>query len=321
MYPGPGSSHNLTRGKSPPNPTIVLVHGAWADASSWNAVASELQSQGFTVLAPPNLLRAAAIDAPYVASFIEQRTTGPVVLVGHSYGGFVITNAGTGGGDVRALVYVDAFLPDEGENVFAILGGSGSALDVPDPTTVLDIVGYPGAPEGDAELPEAGYGAHGLRAGPAGGRTVVDRGEPAADHPGCHTTPSGAPAWKSLPSWAVVGTEDRVIPPDTQRHMASRARATRRPRWPGPGCSTWVCTGGRHPSGSGRCVEHRRPESSTCSGRTVPRVRSATQHPTSSGRERAVRGRCAGAGLDGFRDREPAPDGVVVRRRADGSSG
>jgi pimeloyl-ACP methyl ester carboxylesterase len=74
-----------------------------------------------------------------------------VVLVGHSYGGFVITNAASAGGDVRALVYVDAFVPDEGETVFQILGGSGSALDVPDPTTVLDLVGYPGGPEGDAE--------------------------------------------------------------------------------------------------------------------------------------------------------------------------
>src|SRR3954464_7164464 len=134
-----------------PSPTIVLVHGAWADASSWNAVASDLQRQGLEVLAPTNLLRGVAIDAPYVASFVAQRTTGPVVLVGHSYGGFVITNAATGGGDVKALVYVDAFIPDEGEVVFQILGGSGSALDVPDPTTVLDLAGYPGSPEGDVE--------------------------------------------------------------------------------------------------------------------------------------------------------------------------
>src|ERR1700709_1873340 len=134
-----------------PEPTIVLVHGAWADASSWNAVASELQGQGFTVLAPTNLLRAVAIDAPYITSFIAQRTSGPVVLVGHSYGGFVTSNAATGAENVKALVYVDAFIPDEGENVFQILGGSGSAFDIPDPTAVFDIAGYPGAPEGDAE--------------------------------------------------------------------------------------------------------------------------------------------------------------------------
>jgi pimeloyl-ACP methyl ester carboxylesterase len=114
-----------------PKPTIVLVHGAWADASSWNAVTSPLQREDFTVLAPTNLLRGVSIDAPYIASFLAQRTSGPVVLVGHSYGGFVITNAATGGGDVRALVYIDAFAPDEGETTFSILGGSGSALDVP----------------------------------------------------------------------------------------------------------------------------------------------------------------------------------------------
>src|SRR6195952_1034465 len=119
-------------------PTIVLVHGAWADASSWNAVASELQSQGFTVLAPQNLLRGVAQDADYIASFLAQRTSGPVVLVGHSYGGLVITNAGKGGGDVKALVYVDAFIPEEGETVFQILGGFGSAFDIPDPSVVFD---------------------------------------------------------------------------------------------------------------------------------------------------------------------------------------
>src|SRR6201992_1324812 len=134
-----------------PKPTIVLVHGAWADGCSSQAVSKELQSQGFTVLTPPNLLHGVASDAAYVASFLQQRTTGPVVLVGHSYGGVVITNAGTAGGDVKALVYVDAFIPEVGETVFQILGGSGFALRGPHPTAVLDIVGYPGAPEGDAE--------------------------------------------------------------------------------------------------------------------------------------------------------------------------
>ena len=122
-----------------PKPTIVLVHGAWADGSSWNAVSVELQQQGFTVLTPPNLLRGVAADSAYLASFLAQRTTGPVVLVGHSYGGVVITNAGAGGGDVKALVYVNAFIPEIGESVFDILGESGSALAVPDPTTVLDL--------------------------------------------------------------------------------------------------------------------------------------------------------------------------------------
>src|SRR6478735_6171919 len=210
-----------------PKPTIVLVHGAWADASSWNAVATELQSQGFTVLAPPNLLRGVPIDGPYIASFLAQRTSGPVVLVGHSYGGFVITNAALGGGDVKALVYVDAFVPDLGETVFQILGGSGSALDVPDPTTVLDLVGYPGSPEGDLEAFLKADTVHQYFAqdlDEADRWFIVESQRPITLS--ANTTPSGEGAWNSLPSWAVVGTEDRVIPPATQRSMAERAGAT-----------------------------------------------------------------------------------------------
>jgi pimeloyl-ACP methyl ester carboxylesterase len=210
-----------------PKPTIVLVHGAWADGSSWNLVAPELRSRGLTVLTPPNLLRGVTTDAPYVSSFVAQRATGPVVLVGHSYGGVVITNAASGAGDVRALVYVDAFVPDEGETVFQILGGSGSALDVPDPTTVLDLVGYPGAPEGDVEAFLKADTVHGSFAQdlPEEDRwLIVESQRPITL--GANLTPSGPAAWRTLPSWAVVGTEDRVIPPDTQRRMAERAGAT-----------------------------------------------------------------------------------------------
>jgi pimeloyl-ACP methyl ester carboxylesterase len=210
-----------------PEPTIVLVHGAWADASSWNAVAAGLQSQDFSVLAPPNLLRGVAADAAYVASFLAQRTSGPVVLVGHSYGGFVITNAATGGGDVRALVYVDAFMPDDAETTFQILGGSGSALDVPDPTTVLDIVGYPGAPEGDAEAflkPDTVHQSFAQDL-PEADRWLIAAGQRPITL-SANTTGSTTSAWKTLPSWTVVGTEDRIIPPDVQRRMAERAGAT-----------------------------------------------------------------------------------------------
>ena len=207
-------------------PTIVLVHGAWADGSSWNAVSTELQSQGFTVFTPPNLLHGVASDAAYVASFIAQRAPGPVVLVGHSYGGFVITNAG-GADNIKALVYVDAFIPEEGEFVFQILGGSGSALAVPDPTTVLDLVTYPGAPEGDLEAFLKADTVHNSFAQdlPEADRLLII----ASQRPitlGANTTPSGAAAWKGRPSWAVIGTEDRVIPPATQRSMAERAGAT-----------------------------------------------------------------------------------------------
>src|SRR6478609_3393692 len=176
-----------------PKPTIVLVHGAWADASSWNAVSGALRGEGLTVLSPPNLLR----------------------------------GAGTDGGDVRALVYVDAFIPDPGETVFEILGGSGSALAVPDPTTVLDLVGYPGAPEGDVEAflkPDTVHNSFAQDLPEADRWLIVSSQRPIAL--GANIGPTGTPAWKTLPSWAVVGTEDLVIPPATQRSMAERAGAT-----------------------------------------------------------------------------------------------
>src|SRR6478609_471624 len=184
-----------------PQPTIVLVHGAWADASSWNAVSAELRGQGFTVFSPPNLLRGVSTDAAYISSFVAQRTEGPVVLVGHSYGGFVITNAATGDGDVKALVYVDASVPD--------------------------LVGYPGSPEGDLEAFLKADTVHQYFAqdlDEADRWLIVESQRPITLS--ANTTPSGEGAWNSLPSWAVVGTEDRVIPPATQRSMAERAGAT-----------------------------------------------------------------------------------------------
>lgn len=207
-------------------PTIVLVHGAWADGSSWNRVATDLQQKGFTVLVPPNLLHGVVGDAANISSFVAQRTSGPVVLVGHSYGGFVITNADLTD-EVKALVYVDAFIPDEGEFVFQILGGSGSALDVPDPTTVLDLIGYPGAPEGDLEVflkPDTVHNAFAQDLPEDERWLIVASQRPIALQ--ANTTPSGAPSWRGRQSWAVVGTEDLVIPPAVQRSMAERAGAT-----------------------------------------------------------------------------------------------
>jgi len=107
----------LTRGvfAQPPTqqkPTIVLIHGAFADASSWNAVIDRLQDKGYTVAAPPNPLRGLVTDAPYVSSVLNT-ITGPIILVGHSYGGAVITNAATGNPNIKALVYIAAYIPDQ----------------------------------------------------------------------------------------------------------------------------------------------------------------------------------------------------------------
>ena len=178
------------------------------------------------MLTPANLLRGPA-DAAYISSFLAGRTSGPVVLVGHSYGGFVITNAATGGGEVKALVYVDAFAPDEGDFVFKLLGGSGSALDVTDPTTVLDLAPYPGGPDGDVEAFLKADTVHNFFAQdlPEADRwLIVESQRPITLS--ANTSPSGVPAWKTIPSWTVIGTDDLVIPPGIQHTMAERAGAT-----------------------------------------------------------------------------------------------
>src|SRR5574341_408270 len=138
-------------------PTIVLVHGAWADASSWKGVTTRLQADGYKVYAVPNPLRGLSADAAYVASIL-QTIPGPIVLVGHSYGGAVITNAATGNSNVKALVYIDGFAPDEGETGLDLLsmppppGASPSCVAVANPLTIFNAVPYPGAPSGDADL-------------------------------------------------------------------------------------------------------------------------------------------------------------------------
>ena len=110
----------------PTTPTIVLVHGAWADASSWTGVIRLLHAAGHDVVALPNTLRGPKADAAIVRNYLDT-VDGPVLLVAHSYGGFVITNAATGAQNVKGLVYVDAFIPDEGQPAVA-LAGAGSAL-------------------------------------------------------------------------------------------------------------------------------------------------------------------------------------------------
>src|SRR5207249_1912200 len=132
---------------SGPKPSVVLVHGAWADGSSWSGVVARLQDQGYTVYVPPNPLRGLASDSAYLASFL-QSITGPIILVGHSYGGAVITNAATGNSNVKALVFVDAFVPDEGESLGDLAtappppGQNGSCLSG-DPTQVFNFVPLP----------------------------------------------------------------------------------------------------------------------------------------------------------------------------------
>jgi pimeloyl-ACP methyl ester carboxylesterase len=202
----------------------VLIHGAWADGSSWNAVTPHLSTDGYTVRVPPNLLRSLTNDAANVASFLST-ISGPIILVGHSYGGGVITNAAAGNANVKALVYVDAFAPDQGETIFP-LAGSDSAL-AGDPPTPFDFVPYPDAPDGDVDL----YLKKNVFLSPfasglptAAAELLYASQRPCALSAG--NTPSGTPAWKTIPSWCVLGTSDKIIVRSQQQMMAERAKAT-----------------------------------------------------------------------------------------------
>ena len=201
-------------------PTIVLVHGAFADASGWTAVIKNLQRDGYPVFAPANPLRSLQGDAEYVRTFLST-IDGPIVLVGHSYGGAVITNAATDVANVSSLVYICGFALDEGEAVLGALALGGGTTALGDHTLVRP---YPGAGEGDGD----GYidpeyfkelFCDDLSDEDAAALSVSQR--PAALN--TLGTPSGVPAWKTIPSWFLIGADDRTIPVEAHRAMAERA--------------------------------------------------------------------------------------------------
>ena len=216
-----------------PEPTIVLVHGGWADGSGWNHVISILQREGYTVDAPPNPLQGLASDSAYLASYLKT-ISGPIILVGHSVGGMVISNAATGNPNVKGLVYDDAFEPAAGETVQQLtfaqpgscLTGGGNL------NNVVNFVVDPSQPAGDYDLylkvpPGTDYAgfdacfATDVQTQKANVLAVTQR--PIAL--GYFTAPSGSPAWASIPSWAVIGTDDQVIPPTELTFMAQRAHS------------------------------------------------------------------------------------------------
>jgi pimeloyl-ACP methyl ester carboxylesterase len=220
------ASASPSRAAAGPKPTIVLEHGAWADSGSWNGVVQRLQHDGYKVYAPPDPLRGLAYDTATLKDFLGT-IPGHIVLVGHSYGGMVITNAATGNKNVKALVYDDAFIPAKGDTAGSLSGARpGSCLAVANPATVFNLVPFPGAPKGvvDAYVKPSvfpGCFANGLPA--SEGAVLAATQRPLATS--VLTDKSGVPAWKTIPSWAVVGTADHVIPPAEQLFMARRAGA------------------------------------------------------------------------------------------------
>ena len=218
------SAHTATHAAAGggPKPAIVLEHGAWANTASWEGVIKRLQADGYTVYAPPNPLRGLAYDSAYLADFLHS-ISGPIVLVGHSYGGAVITNAATGDSQVKALVYVDAFAPAQGQTLAQLLASYPGSCAVP---SNLAVVPFPGAPAGvgDAYITQSAFPscmANGLPAREAQALAAVQL--PIATS--ALTQPSGVPAWQTIPSWAVAGTADHAIPLALQLAMDENAHA------------------------------------------------------------------------------------------------
>jgi pimeloyl-ACP methyl ester carboxylesterase len=205
-------------------PTVALVHGAFADSSGWNDVVGQLRAAGIAVQAISNPLRGIAEDTAYVASALQQ-IPGPVVAVGHSYGGAIITNAASRAGNVVGLVYVAAFAPDEGEILSDIEGDSKDSIL----NSALLPLQYPTGKGTETAVefaidPAKFHDAFAADLPPQQAAVMAATQRPVAA--AAFTESNGSPAWKNLPSWAVVATGDRAAGSDVVRSMAQRAGAT-----------------------------------------------------------------------------------------------
>jgi pimeloyl-ACP methyl ester carboxylesterase len=202
-------------------PTVVLIHGAWADASSWDGVIKALRTDGYPVFAPPNPLRGVASDAASITAFLKT-IPGPIILVGHSYGGTIISAASAGNSKVKALVFVDAFVPEGGESCLSLLASAP-----PPPKDLFVPVPFATAGGGDADLylsPKY-YGAVFASDVPAPIAAVMAITQRPIANSALNEKSPEAEGWKTIPSWYVVGDEDHVLPPAIQLFMANRAKA------------------------------------------------------------------------------------------------
>jgi pimeloyl-ACP methyl ester carboxylesterase len=206
-----------------PAPTVVLVHGAWDQASSWTVVAARLRDHGYPVVVPDNPLRTLAGDTASIVGILT-RVAGPIVLVGHSYGGTVITNAAEGNPNVKALVYIAAFAPDRGESTFGLDARvPGSLLPVAlVPVPFMQAGGEIGLDLYVNPLLFRAALAHDVPAPTAAAMAAAQRPVTLAALMGQQ---SATPTWKTIPSWYMVAGNDHAVPPATQRFMAQRARA------------------------------------------------------------------------------------------------
>lgn len=203
----------------PTKPTVVLVHGAFANSSSWNGVITLLEHDGYKVMAAPNGLRGVRADADVVADLVKS-IDGPVVLVGHSYGGSVISEAAVARANVKALVYVAAFAPEAGETAIGLTGKfPGSTLG----TALAPAVSLTGGGK-DLYILQARFHDQFAADVPAAAARLMAAGQrPIAEAALSET--STEPAWKQVPSWFIYGDKDRNIPPAVMDFMADRAKS------------------------------------------------------------------------------------------------
>jgi pimeloyl-ACP methyl ester carboxylesterase len=214
-----------SRDSAPPSvkPTIVFVHGGWADSSGWNQEVTHFERLGYPVLAPANPLRLLSSDAAYIHSVLLT-ISGPIILVGHSYGGAVITNAAVGVPNVTALVYIAAFAPDNGESLIQLVTMNPGTEITPQTLTTRPYP-LPGGGQGtDLYIKQSAF--HDAFAGDLPLKLTNQmwaEQRPFAQE--AFTAKSGDPAWNTIPSWYMVATEDHAIPPATEVFMAERAHA------------------------------------------------------------------------------------------------
>jgi pimeloyl-ACP methyl ester carboxylesterase len=200
-------------------PTIVLVHGSFADASGWAGVIERLQDE-FPVVAPPNPLRSLSGDSAYIKSVLDS-IQGPLVVVGHSYGGAVITNAAAENSNVKALVYIDGFLPDIGEDALHLAGEESQAASSIEPKP------FPPFGPNDLDFYIRQDVFQEVFAADVDSMTAaVMRASQRPASAASFGEPTTATAWATVPSWALIGRQDKIITPDALRFMAERAGST-----------------------------------------------------------------------------------------------